>query len=72
MKKLVHECIEALKPFAELVVAHKNYWGDPTLLVLAHDHESGLAISLHDCRIAHHTRIELQNRLERYDGAYSS
>ena len=68
MKKVMYECVEALKPLADLAVAHKNYWGDPTLLRLAHDHESGMAITLHDCQLAHHTRMELQRRLERYDG----
>jgi hypothetical protein len=67
VKKLVYECLEALKPLADLALAHKDYWGNPALLILAHDQETGSAITLRDCQIAHHTRIELKLRLERYD-----
>lgn len=65
MKYEVQKAIEALKPFAEIAMEMTNYWGDPNILVISKT-TTGY-ITLQDCRNAHHARIQLKNRLDRYD-----
>lgn len=64
MKKLLQSCADAIQPLVDMAHAHRNYWGDASMLVVAKDAETQSNITLLDCQIARDVHMALLKRIE--------